>query len=160
MIWGQDGDDEIKGFGGNDKLYGASGNDILMGHGGQDKLFGGGGDDILLGGRHQDRLVGNKGNDILSGEFGRDFLTGGEGNDIFHFGARHGKDTITDFTIGEDKMVLDYEGANFDDLRIRATDDGTRIFTGEGSVTLLGITPDQLSASDFIFANGDYMDDF
>lgn len=160
VIWGQDGDDEIKGFGGNDKLYGGSGNDILMGHGGQDKLFGGGGDDILIGGRHQDRLVGNKGNDILSGEFGRDFLTGGEGNDIFHFGARHGKDTITDFTIGEDKMVLDYEGANFDDLRIRATDDGTRIFTGEGSVTLLGITPDQLSASDFIFANGDYMDDF
>jgi Ca2+-binding RTX toxin-like protein len=160
VIWGQDGDDEIKGFGANDKLYGGSGNDILMGHGGQDKLFGGGGDDILIGGRHQDRLVGNKGNDILSGEFGRDFLTGGEGNDIFHFGARHGKDTITDFTIGEDKMVLDYEGANFDDLRIRATDDGTRIFTGEGSVTLLGITPDQLSASDFIFANGDYVDDF
>lgn len=159
-LWGQDGADTIKGFGDDDKIYGGSGNDLLMGHSGQDKLFGGNGDDVLLGGRHQDMLAGNAGNDILSGQFGRDFLTGGEGNDIFHFGARHGKDTITDFTIGEDKMVLDYEGANFDDLRIRATDDGTRIFTGEGSVTLLGITPDQLSASDFIFANGDYMDDF
>ena len=46
------------------------------------------------------------------------------------------------------------------ETRTFTSDDGTRIVTGEGSITLLGITPDQLSASDFIFANGDYMDDF
>jgi Ca2+-binding RTX toxin-like protein len=156
-VWGQSGNDYLKGQGGNDKLYGGAGNDLMLGHNGQDRMFGGNGDDVMFGNIQRDRLVGHNGNDTLSGGFGRDILTGGDGNDIFHFDARHGKDLITDFTVGEDKLLLDYEGANFEDLEFRATNDGgTRIFTAHGTIELTGVTPEDLSVSDFMFTNGDY----
>ncbi|WP_413752026.1 VCBS domain-containing protein [Vibrio vulnificus] len=71
-----------------------------------------GGNDTLDGGVGDDILYGQGGNDILIGGLGDDILTGGEGADIFKFvdqgtGLRDGeRDTITDFTAGQDKIDL------------------------------------------------------
>ncbi|MCA3955771.1 VWA domain-containing protein [Vibrio vulnificus] len=70
-----------------------------------------GGNDTLDGGLGNDILYGQGGNDILIGGLGDDILTGGDGADIFKFvdqtGLRDGeRDTITDFTAGEDKIDL------------------------------------------------------
>lgn len=75
-----------------DTLNGEAGNDLLVGAAGNDTLNGGTGNDVLIGGR------------------GHDALTGGAGADVFVFNApidQAHADTISDFTVGEDKICLD-----------------------------------------------------
>jgi Ca2+-binding RTX toxin-like protein len=86
---GQEGDDLLNGWYGNDRLYGWYGNDVLQGGAGNDTLYGGSGDD---------RLNGDNGADIYN--FGSDFITGENFNSL-------GKDTITGFESGSDKIQLD-----------------------------------------------------
>lgn len=82
------------------------GNDTIFANAGKDTLDGGKGNDILYGEAGNDSLSGGKGNDSLNGGTGNDTLTGGDGNDIFIFGRLSGKDTITDYTAGKDKVKL------------------------------------------------------
>ena len=65
----------------------------------------------LLDGRStggNDTLNGGTGNDVLFGGAGNDTLTGGEGDDKFVFlaNSNSGKDVITDFQAGSDKVVF------------------------------------------------------
>ena len=55
-----------------------------------------------------DTLNGGTGNDVLFGGAGNDILTGGEGNDKFVFlaNSNSGKDVMTDFQAGSDKVVF------------------------------------------------------
>ena len=82
----------------------------LNGLGGNDTLLGGTGNDTLNGGDGNDSLTGGAGNDRLVGFSGNDTLIGGAGSDRFEFFsssfAMIGVDVITDFTSGQDKMVL------------------------------------------------------
>ncbi|WP_338067654.1 VCBS domain-containing protein, partial [Neisseria weixii] len=63
-------------------------------------------DDRIDGGN--DTLIGGSGNDILFGGAGNDTLTGGVGADKFVFLANgnSGRDVITDFQAGKDKVVF------------------------------------------------------
>src|SRR4028119_1326835 len=72
-------------------------NDLMFGNGGSGKLCDSEGNDTLNGTKGDDYLIGGLGNDILSGGIGRDrfVLTAGEDADL-----------ITDFTKGEDLLVL------------------------------------------------------
>jgi Ca2+-binding RTX toxin-like protein len=81
-----------------DALQGAAGANYLIGEGGADTLHGELGNDTLDGGAGADTLVGGLGDDVLTGGFGADrfAFTGGEA----------GSDTVTDFTRGEDRIVL------------------------------------------------------
>ncbi len=69
-------------------LVGSTDNDVLQGHDGADEINGRAGDDIIRDG------------------LGSDIMTGGAGADVFILSADGDLDTITDFTAGEDQIVL------------------------------------------------------
>jgi Ca2+-binding RTX toxin-like protein len=100
---GNDEDDILKGFRGNDRLFGGSGKDSLYGGWGNDTLNGGSGKDSLYGGPGNDTLNGEEGNDILFGGYGNDLLFDGDGDDIL-FGG-YGNDGFGGGT-GNDRYVL------------------------------------------------------
>ncbi|MFM9978658.1 MAG: 5'-nucleotidase C-terminal domain-containing protein [Sphingomonadaceae bacterium] len=124
---GNDGIDTLIGGGGNDTLDGGNDNDTLFGGTGIDTLNGGDGNDVLDGGDNNDTLNGGigedtlrggngadtinagDGNDVLVGGVGRDVTTGGTGNDQFVLNdlSAFNTDTVTDFVVGDDKIVLD-----------------------------------------------------
>ncbi|PYF11775.1 uncharacterized protein (TIGR01370 family) [Rhodobacter viridis] len=96
------GDDSLDGRGGNDRLSGESGNDSLTGGAGNDRLLGGTGNDLL---------IGSAGADVLTGGAGADRLRGGAGADTFVFqsaasSTATSRDTILDFTAGQDRIDL------------------------------------------------------
>ncbi len=92
----------------------------LLGGGGVDTFTGGAGDDEIEGGGGNDVLMGGAGDDEIEGGAGGDTLTGGAGDDKFviravsdsqlSFNAAGtmalGMDTITDFRVGSNDIVL------------------------------------------------------
>lgn len=112
------------------ELYGGQGADWLQGGSdfiGRDVLFGGDGDDILEGGDGSDRIYASRGDDVLSGGIGLDrfifandydivtsvFVDGGFETLFINtgLGVSDGVDdvninVITDFTVGQDLVVL------------------------------------------------------
>ena len=128
-IRGYGGNDVLKGLGDDDKLYGGSGddtlygglgNDLLSGQKGNDRLYGGSGDDTLYGGLGNDLLSGQKGNDRLYGGSGDDTLYGGLGNDLLSGG--NGNDILVG---GRGADVLRDRGGN-DLFRYNRVSDSTR----------------------------------
>ncbi len=101
---------------GADTLRGGDGNDTLMSMGADglgDTLDGGNGNDSLMSGTGNDSLAGGAGNDTLYGYYGLDLLTGGTGADKFQFNSAQDStidapDKITDFIVGEDKIVASF----------------------------------------------------
>ncbi|MEH2045881.1 beta strand repeat-containing protein [Nostoc sp.] len=83
-------------------------NNILMGNNAANTLTGGDGNDSLFGNSGNDTLFGGAGDDLIAGGVGRDVLTGGTGQDSFNLtGSRTGGyDTIADFTLGEDTILI------------------------------------------------------
>nr|WP_244329378.1 Calx-beta domain-containing protein [Tolypothrix sp. PCC 7910] len=142
-ITGNVGNNILNGGDGNDSLNGGAGNDSLNGGVGNDSLTGGDGNDSLTGGDGNDTLLGQAGNDVLTGGFGSDKLTGGTGNDWFVFTAlTDAGDTITDFEVGQDKIILTqllssikYSGSN-------PITDGYIKFAASGKNTIVQIDPD------------------
>lgn len=124
----------IGGYSGNYSLYGGDGNDyieggeksgnFLYGEAGNDTIIasqspynlntidGGAGNDKLTGGWNGtgDTLLGGAGNDEITGLLGNDTLTGGAGADKFIFNANDGTDTITDFSVIDDRIVVSAGG--------------------------------------------------
>ncbi|MFN6482143.1 MULTISPECIES: M10 family metallopeptidase C-terminal domain-containing protein [unclassified Nostoc] len=79
---------------------------------GNDSLTGNTLNNTLIGGDGNDQLQGLVGNDTLVGGNGNDTLAGGVGNDKYLFQSNSvfntslGIDTITDFEVGQDQIVL------------------------------------------------------
>ncbi|MEH2230608.1 MAG: Ig-like domain-containing protein [Nostoc sp.] len=146
---GENGDDSLSGGAGNDTLLGGNGQDTLNGDAGNDRLEGDNGDDFLNGGDGNDSLIGDNGQDLLVGGAGNDFLrgdkaddnlTGGTGNDIFVLEKAAGRDTISDFSLGEgDKIGL--SGLSFSQLsffgnEIRLGNQALAVLTAFNTTTL------------------------
>lgn len=146
LLAGQAGDDTVIGYGGDDSLSGGDGADRLDGGAGGDdldggawldKLDGGAGDDALLGGDGIDWLWGRDGDDRIEGGAGRDVTFGGAGADVFVFSAGDGADTIGDFEIGIDRLLIE----NLDTATAIAVawGNGMRIEWGADSLYLVGL---------------------
>ena len=84
---------------------GAAGVTLTAGDGGQ-TLSGGAGRDVLIGGAGNDRILGGGSIDIIRDGAGSDTMTGGNGADIFVLAFDNAPDTITDFTVGQDRLDL------------------------------------------------------
>jgi len=95
---------------GADKFTGDGQANTFVGNGGSDTLLGKGGADLIKGEKGADTISGGSGNDYLFGGIGKDTLTGGTGTDYFYFDTAldgtYNVDTITDFTVGVDKIML------------------------------------------------------
>ncbi len=110
----------INGGGGNDLLQGGGIRDTLNGDAGNDTLYGHTGDDRLNGGNGDDDIWGDEGNDFLYGHDGDDTLTGGDDDDTFVIAVGlydtsdntplNGHDTILDFVVGTDKVLILWGG--------------------------------------------------
>ena len=105
----------------------------------------GAGDDNFVGlGLSRDKVSGGSGNDILIAGKGADTLAGGSGEDIFVFATGDGDDRISDFTIGDDRIIfrdLDIDGieAVLDTAIVQ--NGGTLLTTyGGSSIFLAGVT--------------------
>jgi len=132
-LFGEDGNDLLTSAGDN-ALDGGSGNDVLDGVQGvgHDQLSGGAGDDTLLSGGAS-TLDGGKGDDLLFATSG-DTVTTGEGDDLValtNVASGDGATTVTDFTLGADRIALDDLRA---DTQIALHDDGTDLtLTSDGT---------------------------
>ncbi|HEY9695144.1 MAG TPA: SBBP repeat-containing protein [Oculatellaceae cyanobacterium] len=80
-ITGNDSNNHLYGYAGDDSLSGGAGKDYVYGGVGNDTINGGTGTDYLYGEAGDDTINGNDGNDDLSGGSGADALDGGIGND-------------------------------------------------------------------------------
>jgi Ca2+-binding RTX toxin-like protein len=98
-----------------------------------------------------DILYGGKGDDLLTGGLGIDTLIGGMGVDKFLLSTNSGTDTITDFEVGKDLLVLG-NGLTFSQLTI-AEDSGATLIrfaqTGEILASLTGVSANSISAVNF-----------
>lgn len=129
--------------------------------------------DSLSGTAATDAVEGGRGNDRLDGGAGNDVLTGGAGADTFVLRAGGGDDIVTDFSAAQgDRVMFDYgtysdimvfgrlsDGQTWQNFTGTATfsidaldvnGDGatdTVISANEDSITLLGVSPDQLWGS-------------
>jgi fimbrial isopeptide formation D2 family protein/uncharacterized repeat protein (TIGR01451 family) len=151
-LCGGDGDDTLVGSNGNpgntgdssDKLCGGAGNDVVYANEGDDRLDGDSGDDTLLGGQQNDTLSGGAGNDFLAGEQGNDRLLGGEGSDLFQI-IIGGVDTIADFQVGVDQIVLT-GSLTWEQLTLTQVNNSTMIRLGTEQLAILeGVRVDRVS---------------
>ncbi|MGA9581018.1 MAG: cadherin domain-containing protein [Allosphingosinicella sp.] len=145
IVNGTPGEDRLDGGNGNDVLHGLGGHDLLKGGNGNDSLYGGPGNDILLGENGNDKLFGGDGRDLLAGGNGSDVLEGGAGADIFQFGKGGGRDTVTDFEVGVDRIALEdgigVAGGQVGDVDGDGVLDMVLVFTkGGGQAVLLGVS--------------------
>lgn len=157
-LFGDEREDLIEGRGGRDLLVGGGGRDTVAGGGGADRIEGGGSLDTLAGGGGRDTLEGGRGADLLAGDSeadmliggpGRDTLEGGAGADRFVFDSRSGRERITDFALGEDRLV--FVGMEEADVTVRQTVGGALI-EGRGCRVLIeGADADDFDAADFLY---------
>jgi Ca2+-binding RTX toxin-like protein len=130
--------EEIRGTAGNDTviLAGVTTVQTVNGLDGADTLIAGESFDAVDGGTGNDTLSGRAGNDVLSGDLGKDLLTGGAGVDTFDYDLVEDsvptadRDTIQDFTHGEDRIDLAGIDANTE-----VAGDQAFVFLGAGLFT-------------------------
>ncbi len=141
--------DSIRGNELTNWLYGGEGLDFLYGRGGDDYLLGGGGTDYLLGGAGTDFLYGGAGTDVLYGEGGADRFVATAGTGI---------DYIMDLQVGSgDAILVDVAAlgvSTFAQVQARMVQSGgdTIIgFNGDAILVVIGVTPAQLTAAEFVF---------
>lgn len=95
------------------------------------------------GNKNANSLVGTAGADIMTGRGGRDTLTGGAGRDQFVYRSiQDGIDTITDFTVNYDKIVLTTLLGNLGVVSANPLTSGHVVCTTTATGGLVSIDPD------------------
>ncbi len=140
---GTNGQDNLKGWLYDTKLFGYEGNDQLGGGDGSDSLYGDEDNDTLGGGKGDDLLVGGKGNDRLEGN---------QGDDTYIFNLGDGQDTISDtnyqpLSSQNDRLIFG-SGIKQEDL----------MFTGAGNNLIISLkgTDDKINIVNQLDLNNNY----
>jgi Ca2+-binding RTX toxin-like protein len=133
---------------------GTGGADNLVGGAGDDQLSGNGGNDVLVGGAGRDTIWGGGGADTITGGLDADRLSGGSGADRFVFQAGDGRDVITDFASGTDKLRM--LGLTAADVAWSAKSwagvgSGIEVAYNGGADAVLLLNVTKVVSSDFIF---------
>ncbi len=108
---------------------------------------------IVVGDGASQLFVGGSGNDTLIGGGGNDTLNGGAGTDVYGITGGAGSNVrIEGFTLGQDRIAFKLPGVtSFDQLLAAVTlvdyvnGNIVATFKDGSSVTLVGVTPDQLT---------------
>ncbi|WP_159918430.1 calcium-binding protein [Pseudomonas sp. Irchel 3A18] len=127
-----------------ENLIGGEFGDSLTGNAADNHLSGGRGDDLLSGGAGIDTLIAGQGNDTL---------TGGADTDYFVIDKNAGDvDTLTDFVIGTDRIVLSGFGPDvYSTMGISQQGADTRLTLDDGQVLVLKNVQSQgLTLSSFV----------
>jgi Ca2+-binding RTX toxin-like protein len=129
-------------------VIGTAFGDTLAGSAMTDMIDGGAGNDIIAAGAGDDMIFSGAGNDVI---------VGGLGNDTFTFTNGTGNDTIIGFQGGGPDDIFDITSFGFADFSavMAATQNvnGNAVIAldADDSITLVGVTPDQLHPHDFYF---------
>lgn len=137
----------LRGTDSRDILWGRDGHDTILGFGSSDNIYGGYGNDDLIGGSGSDYLRGASGEDTVRGGSGADLLSGGGDTDCFVFRVVDGTatDTIRDFTVGEDQLVLgggmtvDSDASFRADIDFDGRTDTVLTLSNSATIVLLGV---------------------
>lgn len=113
-------------------------------------------DNHIYGNAGDNQLYGGFGNDLLSGGRGDDMLAGAQDADQFHFARGSGHDTVMDFEVGTDLIVIDgLKGAKgFADMiahHVTETDGDVWISYGGDVIVIEDTTASKLQGADFLF---------
>lgn len=145
LMYGMAGADRFAAGAGDDMLFGGGGNDILAGRADDDTLYGQAGDDTLVGGGGTNRIYGGAGDDAINTTLGRNTLVYDEadfGHDELH-GFISGNDRFEVFSnVLSDLNDIEIESINPQRTLVRFGDAG-------GTVTLYGVSSDEVSLDDF-----------
>lgn len=131
-------------------LYGGTGADtITIGKsaGKGNKVYGDAGNDtIKVSAKYGVTINGGAGNDKLYGGKGNDTFTGDKGKDTFFYANGGGKDTITDYQAGEDKLQITSGSISKTAVAKNKKD---LVFTvGKGTITLKNAAGKKISMKD------------
>jgi Ca2+-binding RTX toxin-like protein len=149
---GSDFGDQLFGSEAANLILGGAGADLVEGDGGNDTLSGGTENDTLRGFNNDDSISGGGGADFIDGGYDDDIMNGGTGRDTFRFEVwsvfgEHGADTIQDFNVNEDRLLLDGL-SSVSDLTVSQVGANTLITYDwwEGSITLNNVNANDLLA--------------
>jgi len=157
-IFATSGADEINLGGSSQVAFGLDGGDQIdfRFDSGANRSFGGDGDDIFLLGSG-DRIFGGRGNDIFIFDAGGgNVITGNQGDDNYIIADTmipESSNTITDFVVGDDLLIIQGLGVGFADLSFRDSADGAIIsLDGNDLAVLTNRTADFIAnQNNFIF---------
>ncbi|MDF1716194.1 MAG: calcium-binding protein [Antarcticimicrobium sp.] len=130
IVFAGSGRDVVYGQDGADILKGGKGRDFLFGGKGKDQLQGGSGWDTLVGGEKKDKIYGQGGDDDIWGGKGNDNLWGGGGSDRFLLRNDRSADTIMDFQIGKDRIIVE-KNIDWFEVATRADETIVNLYDGE-----------------------------
>ncbi len=125
---------------GDDTMFGTEGANTFRSYGGDDTLYGRGGSDELYGGDGEDILNGGAGG-------GTDLLYGGADADVFEFNSGDGIDIIKDFEDNIDTIQLsnfDFDAGGPFDFATQVGSDVVFEFGDDGTLTVEDATIGQL----------------
>lgn len=141
--------------GSNDVVFGGAGDDLIdTSASGNNRLYGQAGSDTFFLG-NEDRASGATGNDVFYALGSESSITGGAGADAFWIisGDLQYFNIITDFELGTDVLGVGGLSLSFADLTFSQQGAYTVITAQEEDVAALtGVSPSELSASNFVFA--------
>ncbi|AXC49651.1 hypothetical protein DRW48_08065 [Paracoccus suum] len=114
----------------------------ITGSAAANRLFGLAGNDLLFGGSGNDRLVGGAGSDVLNG---------GAGYDRFVFARGEGRDVITDFQNGYDRIEIATGAERYADLSIAQVGAHTCVSFAGTQIVLANTSARLVDPGDFVF---------